>query len=218
MNLTMVWRHPSDDMDSHIEPEKPSVIKKLSNGISLGLPVGKLVNSPSDCHSPQSTMPYMNRIPQMQSILTIRPDQYRQAVNPLSAMSQPERTSVIHERLTHLNTDEHRRVKANSIESPPEKSDEELIEPGSPDKPFIPPSVGHDAAHKDASMEVDNTDKVMMQSKFDSIHIRIIHTPLSHEKFIKKDKKNENKSNKGVQYNKTNKICFNPFVPRIIIF
>jgi len=34
------------------QPEKPSVIKKLGNGLSLGLPVGKLVNSPSELHSP----------------------------------------------------------------------------------------------------------------------------------------------------------------------
>jgi len=109
----------------------------------------------------------MSRIPQMQSILTIRPDQYRQTPTPLSTMSsnmsQPERTSVIHERLAHINNEENnQRVKANSIESPPEKSDEELIEPGSPDKPFVPPVMVDRQKIDSSQMEVDNTEKVKL--------------------------------------------------------
>ena len=139
VNLSMSWKHPSENGENNVEnsAEKPSVIKKLS----LGLPVGKLVNSPD----PHQELPaYMNRMPQMQSILTIRPDQFRQTPTP----QNPEipRNSVI---MTHEDP-----VKANSIESPPEKSDEELIEPGSPDKPFVS-VIQPNENGKETQMDVD---------------------------------------------------------------
>ena len=137
----MSWNLPSENSENNVENEKPSVIKKLS----LGLPVGKLVNSPD-----HQEIPYMNRIPQMQSILTIRPDQFRQTPTPQN--SEITRNSVI---MTHQNEDP---VKANSIESPPEKSDEELIEPGSPDKPFVSVIQPNETGKNELQMDVDSCD------------------------------------------------------------
>ena len=152
----MEWKHPNEHMEdeneiqNHHDSHEKSVIKKLQ-GNALGLPVGKLVNNTNELHSPH--LGYTTRMPQMQSILTIRPDQYRQTGTPLSNLphSLLNRESVIQPRPVSANG----RTKANSVESPQEKSDEELIEPGSPDKPYLP--INHEEKSAENAMDVDES-------------------------------------------------------------
>ncbi|CAG5112463.1 Oidioi.mRNA.OKI2018_I69.chr2.g6679.t1.cds [Oikopleura dioica] len=123
VNLNMSWKQPDDVPKSEIvtpreddELSKPSVIKKIN------FPVGKLLNT-----SEPSPVPYLQRVPQMQSILSLRPDQFHRV-----ASSHDQRCSVITSSSVENGAEDAHHsgepIKANSVESPPqrEKSDEEL--------------------------------------------------------------------------------------------
>jgi len=114
VNLNMSWKQPDDEpkheMVSPREDEKPSVIKKIN------FPVGKLLNS-----SEASPVPYLQRVPQMQSILSMRPDQFHRLADQRHSVITSSVENASDDRTSEL-------IKANSVESPPqrEKSDEEL--------------------------------------------------------------------------------------------
>ena len=66
VNLNMSWKQPDEGGKNEPQEDKPSVVKKIN------FPVGKLLNS-----SEPTPVPYLQRVPQMQSILSMRPEQVR---------------------------------------------------------------------------------------------------------------------------------------------
>ena len=123
MNLNMVWKQANDS--NHIDqseapgaPSTGSVIKKL------GIPVSKLIGDQNTVsHRSDEKLDlqnYVNRMQPMQSILTIRPENglpgHLNGVSGLHGNGHvPSEVPGEHQPASH-------RVKANSIESPPQLS------------------------------------------------------------------------------------------------
>ena len=134
VNLNMVWKqandpNPIDQSEPGVNPSTGSVIKKL------GIPVSKLIGEQNTVshrneNEKLDLQNYVNRMQPMQSILTIRPE------NGLPGHLQ-NGVSGHHVGNGHVpeQSAEHpsHRVKANSIESPPQlsnkSSEDELIDP-----------------------------------------------------------------------------------------
>lgn len=131
VNLNMVWKQANDP--NHIDQSEPStpstgcVIKKL------GIPVSKLIgeqNTVSHRNDEKLDLQnYVNRMQPMQSILTIRPENGLPGHLPNGVSGHHVGNGHVPEQSAEHSS---HRVKANSIESPPQlsnKSEDELIDP-----------------------------------------------------------------------------------------
>ena len=134
VNLNMVWKQANDP--NHIDQSEPGVNPSTGSVIKkLGIPVSKLIGEQNTVshrneNEKLDLQNYVNRMQPMQSILTIRPEnglpghlQNGVSGHHVGNGHVPEQSA---EHQTH-------RVKANSIESPPQlsnkSSEDELIDP-----------------------------------------------------------------------------------------